>query len=977
MPINNSPFKIFLVFIISTILLSISSCNTKPQLPKTWVKTIDGKHSLWVVKDSLHYMWKGDSFDNYINGNGILTVYKDGVVTKTIKFFDEKITIYGALTEEDVQIIGDDIYVGQTKDNKLNGIGVLKKINGEIYCGQFLNGKPHGILNLYIDDILSYKGEWQNGQLNGNGTHYFPNGESKTGFWVDGKLSNIEESKAIFPDGEYFGKMENGIANGLGKMIYTDGSIFNGEWKNGEINGNGCWIGTKKDTITGEFQNGLMHGYAESTSAYGEYYGSWENGKKSGIGSFFYGDGSVYDGSWEDNKKEGLGEIFISNGDSYDGYWSHNKRNNYGHYYFKNGDTYSGEWKDNYQNGYGTFESTELKYNGDWTNGKVAGSGDILYKKTGDQYKGDFKNNLKSGIGAYYFKNGNKYEGEFKNDLFSGNGVFTFKDGNVYQGEFYNAKMYGYGTLYLKESKGIIAITANWDGTNKFPTEASILFPNGDLYEGPLANGFPTSKGHWTTEKERLNPKSQVLNTQSLADRANSFYKTHRESINYVKEQTQNVLIVVDVASTVLIFVPFPPVQAVGGALKVVSVVGRVAYSAAVASEVASKSKDAYDAHESGDDTKAKSIMYDAGKDVAFDVAILVAGSAIKVGGKIVKKLPLKAMSKPLLTKGKIFAKRFELSLSKNGTFQKIAIPVKKIVGFPKFVYTKASRIRLPILSIPFNKNRKLAYDEITLNKVRLDKKDAKNINTKILKEDTKKALASTNKNALSKVINVPIKEWLEKNLRVPYEVYSYFTKEGVMKTIKIPNFNRHAVFDFICHAAHDTEQFLKGVEALRKHLIKDRKGLIKLLTSKNREMLKRDIFLFKQNETAIRNAEKKMLEATDNNDLLEQKKWLKELRRLTKKINFIETPKGKPLVLYFIETPAGKVLYKEKQLLEKQIKQIKKPRSGDQGRIFGYIWHHEPQVKGKLQLVAKDVHEYNLHIGGKAIHEEGMRKKN
>lgn len=682
-------------FFIAVILLFISSCDTKNRPPKTWVKTIDGKYLLWAEQDSTRYSWVGNSFEEYINGKGILRKYKGNVLVETIVYSDGELPFLGAIYSDDIintrNNKNEDIdkYIGETKGVQFNGIGILKKQNGDIYCGEFKNGKPEGQLNFYRGNKILYKGLWKNGVFNGLGTHYLKSGEIKYGHWVNGKLSSTKDAKAILPDGVYTGTMENGIANGLGKMIYSDGGTFYGEWNGGIINGIGCWTGIENDTITGEFTNGLMHGYAESTSTDGEYYGSWKNGKRAGIGSFFYADGSVYNGSWQNHKKEGVGEIFISNGDSYDGYWSNNKRNNFGHYYYDNGDTYSGEWKDNYQNGYGTFESAELKYKGDWIYGKVTGFGDILYKKTGDHYEGDFKDNLKSGIGAYYFRDGNKYEGEFKNDLFSGNGVFTFKDGNVYQGEFYNAKMYGYGTLYLKESKGIIAITANWDGTNKFPNQASILFPNGDLYEGPITNGFPTSKGHWTTEKERLNPKPLALKDKSLVDRANSFYKTHRESINYVKEQTQNALIVVDVVSTVLIFVPFPPVQAVGGALKVVSVVGRVAYSAAVAAEVASKSKDAYDAHERGDDTKAKNIMTDAGKDLAFDAAILVGGSAIKAGGKIVKKLPLKAMSKPLLVNGKLFAKRFELSLSQNGTLQKIVVPVKKIVGYPKFVYNR------------------------------------------------------------------------------------------------------------------------------------------------------------------------------------------------------------------------------------------------------------------------------------------------
>ena len=729
-------YSVSFFFVIIT-LLAISSCDTKNQPPKTWVKTIDGKYLLWAEKDSTKYSWVGNSFEKHINGKGTLRKYKGNVLVETIVYSDGELPFLGAIYSDDIVNFKNDEnedidkYIGEINGGKLNGIGIFKKQNGDIYCGEFKNGKPEGQLNLYSGNKILYKGLWKNGVFNGLGTHYLKSGEIKYGHWVNGKLTSTKDAKAILTDGVYTGTMENGIANGLGKMIYSDGSTFYGEWNGGVINGNACWTGIEKDTITGEFTNGLMHGYAESTSTDGEYYGTWKNGKRSGIGSFFYADGSVYNGNWKNHKKEGVGEIFISNGDSYDGYWSNNKRNNFGHYYYyENGDTYSGEWKDNYQNGYGTFESAELKYKGEWTDGKVTGSGDIFYKKTGDHYEGDFKDNLKSGIGAYYFKNGNKYEGEFKNDLFSGNGAFTFKDGNVYQGEFYNAKMYGYGTLYLKESKGIIAITANWDGANNFPNEASILFPNGDLYEGPITNGFPTTKGQWTTEKERLNPKPLALKDKSLADRANSFYKSHRESINYVKEQTQNVLIVVAVASAVITIAPVVVTGTVaaaiiGGTLTVVGGIGTaatVAYSTAAAAEVASKSKDAYDAHKSGNAAAAKIIIADALKDVAFDAAILVGGSAIKAGGKIVKKLPLKAMSKPLLDKGKLFAKRFELSLSQNGTLQKIVVPVKKIVGYPKFVYNRVYKGGFNRQTISKEKASQLSKDKKNSNEQILGK---------------------------------------------------------------------------------------------------------------------------------------------------------------------------------------------------------------------------------------------------------------
>src|SRR5690606_62362 len=60
------------------------------------------------------------------------------------------------------------------------------------------------------------------------------------------------------------------------------------------------------------------------------------------------------------------------------------------------------------------------------------------------------------------------------------------------------------------------------------PKKASVLFSNGDLYEGELVNGFPTANGIWTTEEERI----KGLNIPKGVLRANEFYKKHKDTWN-------------------------------------------------------------------------------------------------------------------------------------------------------------------------------------------------------------------------------------------------------------------------------------------------------------------------------------------------------------------------------------------------------------------------------------------------------------
>lgn len=203
-----------------------------------------------------------------------------------------------------------------------------------------------------------------------------------------------------------------------------------------------------------------------------------------------------------------------------------------------------------------------------------------------------------------------------------------------------------------------------------------------------------------------------------------------------------------------------------------------------------------------------------------------------------------------------------------------------------------------------------------------------------------------------------------ESILKVKYFKFSYF-KNGKTHYINIPDFTKQSVFETKLpsklNLASDKVQFSKSTISFGKQLKSNPKS-IEILKKSNREMLKRDKLYFKQNKKEILFAHDKMLEATKKNNLVEQNKWLKELRRRTQKITFIQTPKGKPFIIL-----------NEEQILAKQQKDIFNASINSQGRIFGYVWHHT-EKKGILQLVQKDIHEYNRHIGGNAIWGENIR---
>lgn len=219
-------------------------------------------------------------------------------------------------------------------------------------------------------------------------------------------------------------------------------------------------------------------------------------------------------------------------------------------------------------------------------------------------------------------------------------------------------------------------------------------------------------------------------------------------------------------------------------------------------------------------------------------------------------------------------------------------------------------------------------------------------------------------KNAVTKtepILNTAVNEATENVLKVRYFKYSYL-KNGQKVIVEIPDFNKQSIFETKLptnlYIASDEVQFAKSTSSFGEQ-IKANPKTIELLKSRNIEILKRDKIYYENNKINILNAQNKMLQATD---IAEQTKWLKELRRLTNKITFILTPKGKPFVLL-----------NEEQILAKQLKDISNPNSSSQSRIFGYVWHHS-EKPGVMQLIPKDFHEYNRHIGGNAIWGGNLR---
>jgi len=171
--------------------------------------------------------------------------------------------------------------------------------------------------------------------------------------------------KLIYPDGTiYDGGFENGVKDGTGKMIYTNGTTWVGEFEDDMFNGNLTIYTTKEERV---IFNGTINKEQKLTGDYnGYYYGNKFTGKlmnnlRVGTCTYVDNDGNIYEGEFENDVKNGTGKMTYSNGDFYEGEFENDKFNGKGKLTRKQKftneefyiETYDGEFENGKFNGEG------------------------------------------------------------------------------------------------------------------------------------------------------------------------------------------------------------------------------------------------------------------------------------------------------------------------------------------------------------------------------------------------------------------------------------------------------------------------------------------------------------------------------------------------------------------------------------------------------------------------------------------------
>ncbi|MEK7255298.1 MAG: caspase family protein, partial [Bacteroidota bacterium] len=137
-----------------------------------------------------------------------------------------------------------------------NGYGTYQYPNGNKYVGDFRQGKPHGKGILYLANGNKYLGSWENNWRQGNGKYTFNEGH------------------------EYVGSFVKNNFQGKGVMTYANGDQYDGNWQNNQPNGYGKYSFKSGTRYEGDFQNGRFHGMGTFYFSTGKKtVGEWVNGK--------------------------------------------------------------------------------------------------------------------------------------------------------------------------------------------------------------------------------------------------------------------------------------------------------------------------------------------------------------------------------------------------------------------------------------------------------------------------------------------------------------------------------------------------------------------------------------------------------------------------------------------------------------------------------------------------------------------------
>ena len=250
-------------------------------------------------------------------------------------------------------------YVGDFKDGKIHGEGLLVFSNGNRYVGQWENQFRQGKGKMTFANGDVYKGNFNESKFYGNGTMEFKKGDKYVGEWGN-DLQNGKGTYYYKSGNKYEGHFKNGKLHGEGTMNYKDGNKYVGHWENNYKDGQGTFFKANGTEITGLWLNGkyVEEGSTADEIATTEKVDTEDNtipkdelpdctrgDCPDGIGVYAYGDGSKWVGEFVNGAPNGEGTCYYINGDKYVGTWKRHAPHGEGIMYYANDRVVGAIWE--------------------------------------------------------------------------------------------------------------------------------------------------------------------------------------------------------------------------------------------------------------------------------------------------------------------------------------------------------------------------------------------------------------------------------------------------------------------------------------------------------------------------------------------------------------------------------------------------------------------------------------------------------
>ncbi|WP_246052898.1 MORN repeat-containing protein [Leptospira semungkisensis] len=174
--------------------------------------------------------------------------------------------------------------------------------------------------------------------------------------------------------------------NGLSKLEYSDGGMYEGVLQDSKPNGKGVFWNEKGDYYAGEWLQGLKHGMGTYRYPNGSSYeGRFVMNRKEGNGTFTWADGTSLKGLWVADRPEGNGSLTLPDGTVLGGEYREGRIfNGKGIFVYPDASRYIGGWKDGRKHGKGILMGPlgTIIFEGDWVDGERKYPGPVAPSET-------------------------------------------------------------------------------------------------------------------------------------------------------------------------------------------------------------------------------------------------------------------------------------------------------------------------------------------------------------------------------------------------------------------------------------------------------------------------------------------------------------------------------------------------------------------------------------------------------------------